>query len=284
LLQVAFWLYRGGKNVFLQDADSLVIPVAQLAEIITYLKEELPSVERITTYARARTIDRRSVSELVLLKNAGLTRIHIGLETGHDPLLQYMQKGATAEIHLEAGRKVKEAGLSLSEYIILGLGGKELWREHALDTAKVLTGIDPDFIRVRTLSVRQGMPLLEKIETGEFKLMDEDAVVQEEKLLLENLQGSGYLISDHIYNLLEEVEGQLPGDLPAMLAVIERYLSLPEEKRANFCLGRRLGYYRYPRDMGDGERYAYVESLRERMKEEGQDQQEFLSRCLGKHL
>ncbi len=284
LLQVAYWLYRGGRNVFLQDADSLVIPTAQLIDIITFLKEELPTVERITTYSRSRTIFRKSISDLKLLKAAGLNRIHVGLETGHDPLLQYMQKGLTARHHLEAGLKVKEAGISLSEYVLLGLGGQDLWREHALDTAKLLTSIDPDFIRIRTLSIRQGFPLQEKIESGEFKLMDDDAIVREERLMLENLDGTGYLISDHFFNLLEEVEGRLPGDIPNMIGVVERYLSMPEEKRINFCLGRRMGYYRYLRDMGNGERYAYVEGIRNRLEQAEQNVQDFLIRCRGDYI
>jgi radical SAM superfamily enzyme YgiQ (UPF0313 family) len=284
LLQIAFWLYRGGRNVFLQDADSLVIPTAQLFEIITFLKEQLPTVERITTYSRSRTIFRKSVADLKQLKAAGLNRIHVGLETGHDPLLQYMQKGLTSRHHIEGGLKVKEAGIELSEYVLLGLGGQDLWREHALDTAKVLTSIDPDFIRIRTLSSRQGFPLQEKIDSGEFKLMDDDAIIREERLMLENLDGTGYLISDHFFNLLEEVEGRLPDALPAMIGVIDRYLSLPEEKRVNFCLGRRLGYYRYLGDMGEEERYAYVERIRNRLRQEKESLQDFLIRCRGDYI
>lgn len=284
LLQTAVWLYRGGKNVFLQDADSLVMPVEQLAEVLRFLKEQFPTVQRITTYARAKTVSRRSVDELKMLKEAGLSRVHIGLETGYDPLLSFMCKGVTAEEHIQAGLKVKEAGLSLSEYVLLGLGGQKLWREHAIETARVLSIIDPHFIRIRTLSLREGIPLMEKVKTGEFLPLKDDEIVREERLMLDNLDGSGYYISDHIQNLLEEVEGNLPQDKPAMLGVIDRYLSMPPEERANFRIGRRTGYYRYLRDMKDPELYSQVEALRRSLKEEGRDEDEFLEECRRRYL
>ena len=215
-------------------------------------------------------------SRLAMLKEAGLTRVHVGLETGYNPLLDYMRKGITAEEHIEAGLKIKEAGLSLSEYVILGLGGRSMWKEHALETAKVLSKIDPNFIRLRTLAMREDIPLLEKVHLGEFQLSNDDEIVVEEKLLLENLHGTGYLVSDHILNLLEDVEGNLARDKTSMLKIIDNYLSLPAEERANFCLGRRLGIYRYMRDMEDAERYEQVSKLRRHLIETGQDQDEFL--------
>ncbi len=284
LLPVAFWLYRGSKNVFLQDADSLVMPAEQLAEVLSFIKEQFPAVERITTYARSKTVSRRSVAELQMIREAGLDRVHIGLETGHDPLLAFMCKGVTAAEHIEAGLKVKEAGLNLSEYVLLGLGGPPMWREHALDTAATLNAIDPHFIRIRTLTVREGTPLEKKIQAQEFKLLDDDGVVREERLLLGNLRVSSYLISDHILNLLEEVEGNLAQDQEKILGVIDRYLSMSGEKRSNFRIGRRLGLYRFLRDMGDAGRYAQVEAVRKRLLAEGRDEKEFLEQCCHRYV
>ena len=284
LLQIAFWLYRGGKNIFLQDGDNLVMPAGQLAEVLAFIKEQFPTVERITTYTRARTAGRRSIAELTMLKEAGLTRVHIGLETGCNPLLEYMRKGITAEEHIEAGIKIKEAGLSLSEYVILGLGGRKMWKEHALETAKVLSKIDPNFIRLRTLAMREEIPLLEKVQAGEFQPCSDDEIAIEEKLLLENLSGTGYLVSDHILNLLEDVEGNLVQDIPFMLRVVDGYLELPAEERENFCLGRRLGIYRYMRDMQDTERYGQVKKLKKLLDESGQDQDEFLIQYRGNFI
>ncbi|NMB41844.1 MAG: radical SAM protein [Firmicutes bacterium] len=284
LLQVAVWLHRGGKNIFLQDADSFVVPPEQLAEILAFVKEQFPTVTRITIYGRAKSANRRSVEELKMLQEAGLTRVHVGFESGYDPLLKYIQKGVTAEEHIEAGLKIKEAGLSLSEYIILGLGGQQLWREHALESARVLSIIDPHFIRIRTLSMRSGMPLLEKVRTGEFQLLNDDEIVREERLFLDNLEGTGYCVSDHILNLLEEVEGNLSTDRQAMIDVIDSYTNMPIDKRANFRLGRRLGLYRYIGDMDDKGRFSRIEALRIRLQKEGQDLDEFLDDYRSRYL
>jgi len=257
---VALWLYAGGKNVFLQDANSLVLGTTPLAEILRYLEKTFPSVERITTYARAKTVSKKTVEELRDLFQAGLTRIHIGLETGYDLLLQYINKGVTAKEHIDAGKKVKESGISLSEYVILGLGGKGMWREHAIETAKVLNQINPDFIRVRTLKVLKMMPLYQKIEKGEFFLLSDDEIVTEERLLIENLEGiTSTFVSDHILNLLEEVEGKLPEEKAKMLNLIDHYLSLPKEEKDNFRLGRRMGVYQSVEDLSKTELRNQVE-------------------------
>lgn len=249
---VVNWLYFGGSQVFLQDANSLIVKTNELVTILEYLKEKLPSIQRITTYARAKTVAKKTVAELKELYAAGLTRIHIGLETGYDPLLVYMKKGVTAAEHIQAGRKVVESGISLSEYVMPGLGGTKWWREHALATAQVLNQINPDFIRLRTLYVRADMPLYEKVKSGDFVLLSDDQVVQEIKLFLENLEGiESTVVSDHILNLLEEVEGQLPVAKEKMINLIDQYLSLPEEERLAFRLGRRLGYYRLLADLQD---------------------------------
>ena len=243
--QVVLWLYQGGKNVFLQDGNNLILKTRDLVDILTYLKAAFPSIERITSYARAKTVSKKTLEDLMALREAGLTRIHFGLESGYDKLLQYIQKGVTAEEQIDAGRKVKASGISLSEYVILGLGGREMWREHAIETAKVLNQIDPDFIRVRTLKVLKTMPLYQKIEKGEFTLICDDEIVLEERVLIEHLEGiQSAFVSDHLLNLLEEVDGKLPEEKGKMLAVIDRYLGLSQEERANFRLGRRAGIYR----------------------------------------
>ncbi|MGQ9645499.1 MAG: radical SAM protein [Thermodesulfobacteriota bacterium] len=257
---VLLWLYAGGKNAFLQDGNNLILKTDDLVAILRTLKETFPSIERITTYGRAKTVSKKTVEELQALGQAGLSRIHIGLETGYDPLLQYMKKGVTAKEHVEAGRKVKQSGISLSEYVILGLGGRAMGREHAIETARVLNQIDPDFIRVRTLKVLRSMPLYEKIERGEFSLLSDDEIVAEERLLIEHLEGiTSTFMSDHILNLLEEVEGKFPEEKEKLLALVDRYLHLPPEERANYRLGRRAGIYRSVEDLTHPELRAQVE-------------------------
>jgi hypothetical protein len=168
----------------------------------------------------------------------------------------------TAQELIEAGKRVKESGISLSEYVILGLGGKRMWREHAVETAKVLNQIDPEFIRVRTLKVLKMMSLYEKIEKGEFVLLSDDEIVSEERLLVENLEGiTSTFVSDHILNLLEEVEGKLPEAKGKMLGVMDRYLALSAEERVHFRLGRRAGLYRFLDDLDRPELRRQVEHI-----------------------
>jgi len=265
LQSVAGWLYFGGRQVFLQDANSLIVKTADLVEILKYLKEKFPFIQRITSYGRARTLAKKSVEELKELRQAGLSRIHIGLESGYDPLLQYMKKGVTAKEHVQAGRNVVESGISLSEYVMPGLGGQRWWREHAVETAKVLNQINADFIRLRTLHVRKDMPLFGKVEKGEFVRIPDDAVVSEIRLFIETLNGiQSTVVSDHILNLLEEVQGKLPEEKEKMIAVIDRYLALPAEERLRFRVGRRLGYYRSLGDLQDFSlRYRVVQMIDE---------------------
>jgi radical SAM superfamily enzyme YgiQ (UPF0313 family) len=266
---IILWLYTGGKNVFLQDANNLIIRTKNLVEILTYLRKVFPSVERITTYSRARTVARKAIEELRDLHDAGLSRIHIGLESGYDPLLEYVQKGVTAREHIDAGKKVKQAGISLSEYIMPGLGGKALWKEHAVETAKVLNQIDPDFIRVRTFQALKVMPIYRKIEAGDLELMSDDEIVAEERLLIENLNGiTSYFASDHILNLLEELDGKFPEAKEKMLAVIDRYLALSQEDRNNYRLGRRAGYYRALDDMANPDLHARIALILQRIEQE----------------
>jgi len=266
---ILLWLRAGMKNVFLQDANNLILKTADLVEILNYLKQAFPSVERITTYARAKTVSRKSLDELQQLQRAGLSRVHIGLESGYDLILKYVQKGVSAQEHIEAGKKVKESGISLSEYIMPGLGGKELWKEHATHTAHVLNQINPEFIRVRTLKVLRVMPLYEKLDRNEFAVPSDDEIVAEERLLIETLGGiTSTFVSDHILNLLEEVEGKFPEDKPKMLAVIDRYLALPKAERDNFRLGRRTGIYRTLNHLENQELRSRVDYILKRIEAE----------------
>jgi histone acetyltransferase (RNA polymerase elongator complex component) len=270
LQSILIWLYHGARTAFLQDANSLVMKTQDLLEILQHLLKTFPGIQRITSYARSHTMARKSVEELKALREAGLNRIHIGLESGCDAVLHMVHKGVTAEEHIEAGLRVKAAGMELSEYVILGLGGRSLWRQHALDTARVLTRIDPHFIRVRTLAVPPAAELSRQVASGQFQMMTDDEIVEEERLLIENLGDvHSRFVSDHILNLLEEVEGTLPQDRDRMLAVIDRYRGLSGEERRHFQIGRRTGRYRYLSDMSDLALRLEVEDIRRRLEQCG---------------
>lgn len=260
--QVAHWLYFGEGSVFLQDANNLIMEPEDLAEVLRYLRSRVPGIRRITSYARSRTLARRSLEDLVLLREAGLDRIHIGLESGYDPLLRFMCKGVTAADHVTAGRLVREAGISLSEYVMPGLGGKLWWREHALATAAVLNEINPDFIRLRSLRVPRSTPLHEKMEAGEFELLDDDEVVREIRLFVEALDAiTSTVTSDHIMNLLEEITGTLPHDKEAMLAAADRYLALTDADRLIFKVGRWGGAFRALSDLENPELKGKIQAI-----------------------
>lgn len=257
---VALWMYAGGESAFLQDANSLIMKTADLAEVIRFLKVTFPGINRITTYARSNAAAKKTLEELIELRQAGLSRIHIGLESGYDPLLKFMDKGLTAAVHITGGKKIKESGISLSEYVILGLGGEKLWREHATETARVLNEIDPDFIRVRTLTVNSRMPLREELEAGSFTRASDEKIIEEERLLLESLTCHSYFVSDHITNLLQEIEGKLPEDKERMLSVIDQFKALSDEEKTNFRVGRRLGIYTALDDLHHPARRQSVDS------------------------
>jgi hypothetical protein len=267
---VAFWLYWGGTQAFLQDADSLIMKTDDLVAVLTFLKETFPQISRVTSYSRSKTLATKTVEELRALHKAGLSRIHVGLETGYDPLLAYIRKGVTAKEHQEGGKKAVASGISLCEYVMPGLGGKRWSRDHAIETAQVLTQINPHYIRLRTLYVRSDMILHQKVQSGEMKLLSDDEVVREIRLFVEHLDGiQSYLVSDHILNLLEELEGRFPQDKGRLLAIIERYLSLPAETRLIFLVGRRIGLYHNLDDLQDLKCRLKVEEAVSRLAEMG---------------
>lgn len=273
---VALWLFTGGKSAFLQDSNSLIMRTPELVQVIAFLRETFPILNRVTIYGRSHTTARKSLEELKELKAAGLDRIHTGLESGHDPVLTYMQKGVTAEQQINGGRKVVESGISLCEYVMPGLGGKKMSHEHVMETARVLNEINPDYIRLRSLHVHPIMPLWSKIQDGDFELQTEDEVVEEIGTLIENLRVTGYLKSDHILNLLMEVEGKLPEDKQKCLNIINEYLGLPDEEKLNFKFGRRLGYYRKPSDLKDSYMHHKIDEVITQSKRRGENMDEVL--------
>lgn len=230
------------ESVFLQDANSLVVPTPEIVKILNALREAFPSIKRITTYARSHTISRMSDENLRLLRAAGLDRIHIGMESGSDIVLERVKKGVDQAGHVIAGQKVKRAGIELSEYFMPGLGGRDFSENHAVETAKALNQINPDFIRMRTLGLPKRSDLRREYEEGRFERMNETEIARELKLFFENLGDiSSYIVSDHILNLLPAIEGRWPDAKEHILAVLDEYLEAPPEDQMIYVIGRRLG-------------------------------------------
>ena len=267
---VALWLWAGGEFAFLQDANTLIMRTPDLVTVIRFLKETFPEITRITSYARSKTAAKKSLEELKQLKDAGLSRLHIGLESGSDLVLSYMEKGVTGEEHIKGGKKVKEAGISLCEYVMPGLGGRRMSSDHVTETARVLNEVDPDYIRLRTLNVQQGLLLWSRLESGDFELQSEDEVIEEIGSLIEKLDITSQFKSDHVMNLLPEIEGKFPEAKSTCLATINRYLELSPQERGNFKLGRRTGYYEKLDDLYDAYKFKKVDEAVKRITSEGQ--------------
>lgn len=255
--------YAGGMHaIFLQDANSLVVKPDQLVRILRHLRFRFPWVDRITSYARSHTIARISDGDLLQMREAGLNRVHIGLESGSDAVLGLVRKGVDKRSQIKAGRKVKKAGMELSEYVMPGLGGKAFSREHAIETADALNQIDPDFIRLRTLAIPRSLPLAEAQGDGRFVKLNDSEMVREIRLFVDHLDGIGSMIvSDHILNLFEEVQGRLPEAKPAILAVLDRFLALPDQDQVRFQVGRRLGLFSRLADINNPKRRAKVDAF-----------------------
>ncbi|MBN2321991.1 MAG: radical SAM protein [Acidobacteria bacterium] len=234
---------RGGgpEAAFLQDADSLILPTDELLEIIRHIRKRFPSVKRVTTYARAKTMKRKSIEDLKQLKAAGLTRIHSGMESGSANVLTLIRKGNTPDDILSGGLHVVSSGISLSEYIMPGVGGRRFSEEHARETAKILNRIRPDFIRVRTLAIHPMSPLQRMIGEGSFEPMTDAEIVAEIRMLLEHLDEmpSHFRCGDFSLNLLMQVDGSLDRDKRAMIAVIDKFLDLDPTLQQAFSLIQR---------------------------------------------
>ena len=237
----AYQFVAGGmKSIFLQDGNSLIIKPEDLIRILRHLREAFPMVERVTSYARSQTIAKIADSHLKEMADAGLNRIHIGMESGSDKVLKRVKKGTDKATQILAGQKVKLAGIELSEYYMPGLGGKSLSEENALETADALNQINPDFIRLRTLAMPEAAPLTQQFRAGEFDKMGEVDTTKELLLFLQSLKGINSTIrSDHVLNLFPEVDGVLPEDREKMIQPVEGFLGLSPEEQLLFCVGRR---------------------------------------------
>jgi hypothetical protein len=230
------------RSVFIGDADPPAMPLADLEAILREIRAAFPRAERVTSYARASTLWKLGPDGLARLKVAGLTRLHAGLESGDFGTLRLMRKGQSPKVLIESGRWVKAAGLELSWYVLLGLGGADRWHEHADGTAEVINAVNPHFVRLRRLWLYGGddeasppgapeSPLWELVRAGRFRPQTPEGTVHELRRLLERLAGvSSEVVSDHGNNYVR-VAGRLMADRDAMIAEIDRFLAWPAARR-----------------------------------------------------
>lgn len=219
------------EKVFLCDGDALIIPQGKLKEILEFIKAKLPYVNRIGTYANAKSILRKSITELKELKNLGLKIIYLGVETGNAELLKKIQKGVTYEQMVEASRRVKEAGILLSVTVILGLGGIEKSIEHATDTAKILTDMDPDYAGALTLMLVPDTSLYADYMAGRFVLPDKFGFIRELYLIIANSNVTNcYFTSNHASNYLA-IKAHLPQEKDKILKMISSIMNTKDLSR-----------------------------------------------------
>lgn len=238
------WFTTGMTSVFLQDSNSLIIKPDDLIKILKHIRKQFPWVERITSYARSNTITKIEDKKLKAIGNAGLNRIHIGLESGSDEVLEMVKKGATKEIHIKAGIKVKKAGIELSEYIMPGLGGRRLSKIHAFESADAINEINPEFIRLRPLAIPEIIPLYEHYKDGSFIKCTDLMIVKELLAFIGKLEDiTSFLKSDHILNLFSNLEGKFPKDKENILKILHDFLNLKPKQQRLYQLGRRLGIF-----------------------------------------
>jgi histone acetyltransferase (RNA polymerase elongator complex component) len=226
------WLQSGAKTAFLQDANSPIMKTEQFVDVLQYLRKTFPTLTRVTSYARSKTLGQKTSDELKAIRQAGLDRLHVGLESGDDELLKKIKKGVTGDGHIKGGQKAMQAGFQLSEYWMPGLGGKEMWENHARGTARVLSEINPHYIRSRPLFPQPGTPIHEWQESGEFQMLSPDEQLSELRLMIENLSVTSKVCFDHAANYWRNSSGglmlshgyegyQFPQEKPRVLEAIE---------------------------------------------------------------
>jgi radical SAM superfamily enzyme YgiQ (UPF0313 family) len=206
---VVSWLASGGKTAFIQDANSLLMKTPDLVAALEHLRSTFPSLERVTSYARSHTLARKSAEALTAIRQAGLDRVHVGLESGDDDLLKLIHKGVTAADHIRGGQKALAAGFQLSEYWMPGLGGREHWHAHAENTARVINAINPHYIRSRPYFPLPGTPLSEMFDKGDLTQPSPREQLQELQVMMAALTATSRVCFDHAGNYWRNRDGGL---------------------------------------------------------------------------
>lgn len=222
---------KKAERIFLADGDALIMPMKILKEIFIYINEKFPEAERISLYGSPKSILLKTPEELLELKNLGLGLIYLGVESGSDKILSSVKKGVSREEIIAAGKKVKKVGIPLSVTAIAGLGGKENSIEHAVETASLISEINPDYFGVLTLMLEEGTELLEEYKKGNFIPLSSSEILEETKLMIKNINVKEKCIfrSNHASNYVS-LKGTLPYEKENILKTIDYALKNNEIK------------------------------------------------------
>ena len=206
------------RRIFLADGDALMVKTEMLLEILATIKTLFPSLERVTSYGTPADILRKSESELRLLKQAGLEMIYLGAESGDDATLRRVNKGVTGAEIIRSGKKLKDNGIASSITLISGLGGQQRMKEHAIESARLISQIHPEYVGFLTLMLEESAPIYREIITGKMSLLAPMEVIQEMILFLEHVDSEGTIFrSNHASNYVS-LKGTLNQDIPSMLS------------------------------------------------------------------
>jgi len=215
------------RTMFFPAGNSIAMPTDQLAEVCREARDIFPLLERITVYGSARFILAKGEGELRELSRSGLSRVHVGLESGSDEVLKRINKGASRQEQIAAGQMLVRAGIENSTYVMLGIGGRELTSEHARETASALSAITPDMVRIRTFLPKMNTPLLRQIEKGEFEVVSPHEALHELRTIISGVECETRLASDHYTNYVN-AQGSHPRDRQRMLGLVDRALAMDE--------------------------------------------------------
>ncbi len=219
------WLFYGGKTAFLQDANSMIMRPHEFVDILIHLRKALPTLTRMTSYTRSKTLAQRKPEELVAIREAGLDRVHVGLETRDEEILGLIRKSITSSEQIDGGKKAMAAGFQLSEYWMPDLGGRERWRQHAENTARVLSEINPHYIRSRPFVPRLGTGIFDECAQGRLHISSPHERLEELQVMIENLDVTSRVCFDHNMNSWINRQGRL------LFSMDYEGCKFPEEKR-----------------------------------------------------
>jgi len=209
------------RRIFLADGDALVVKTEDLLEILEFIRKLFPSVERITAYGAPKDVLRKSEDELKALAASGLAMVYMGAESGDAAVLEAVKKGVSRDDIVSAGRKLKLCGIRSSITLISGLGGRARKREHAIESARLISEINPDYVGFLTLMLDESTEIYKKISSGEMELLSPDEIAQEIRLFLENVDSPGTVFrANHASNYVI-LRGTLNEDIPRMLAELD---------------------------------------------------------------
>ena len=232
LVEEVDWAARelgGVRKVFLADGDALVAKAGFLAELLDVIAEKLPGLKRVSCYASPQALALRSVEEMRDLRDRGLTQYYLGIESGHDQVLQDLDKGVDSAEMIRVAGKAHEAGVKLSTMILLGAGGRELSEAHARESARVVSAIGPRFLSTLVMTPVEGTPLHEAAQRGEVDELDPIELAWELREFLAGLELEGTIFrSNHASNYLT-LAGNLPKDKQAMVGALDGVLRAPEQ-------------------------------------------------------